>query len=254
MRIGATQCVTGFGVLGESSRLFIFHMDLLLWINILGSLGASLRLEWLVKIHTWIIVLFFFFFFFFAFFHLSLENSFLNENYPLALLYSKVCACVLSHFSHVWLFATTWTVARQAPLSTGFTRQEHWSGWPCPPPGDLPGPGIEPASLVSPALAGELFTASATWEAQSKMERRQNGVSPVIAGGTEGRKLSTDGVSQPLGLMMALAIWRASWSNTVPQINLNFKKQHTSCLLHGLILHEPYLYKDMLCCFSEAQF
>ena len=49
---------------------------------------------------------------------------------------------VLSHFSRVWLFATLWTVAHQAPLSMGFSRQEYWSGWPCPPPGDLPDPGI----------------------------------------------------------------------------------------------------------------
>ena len=49
------------------------------------------------------------------------------------------------------LFATLWTVARQAPLSMGFPRQEHWSGLPRPPPGDLPVPGIEPMSLVPPA-------------------------------------------------------------------------------------------------------
>jgi len=47
----------------------------------------------------------------------------------------------------------------------GFTRQEYWSGLLCPPPGDLPDPGIKPTSLMSPALAGGLFTASATWEA-----------------------------------------------------------------------------------------
>ena len=46
----------------------------------------------------------------------------------------------------------------------GFTRQEYWSGLLCPPPGDLPDPGIKPTSLMSPALAGGLFTASATWE------------------------------------------------------------------------------------------
>ena len=46
----------------------------------------------------------------------------------------------------------------------GFSRQEYWSGLPCPPPEDLPDPGIEPASLVSPALAGSFFTTSATWE------------------------------------------------------------------------------------------
>ena len=46
-----------------------------------------------------------------------------------------------------------------------FPRQEYWSGLPCPP-GDLPDPGIEPASLMSPALASEFFTTSTTWEAQ----------------------------------------------------------------------------------------
>ena len=47
-------------------------------------------------------------------------------------------ACMISHFSHVRLFVILWTVARQAPLSMGFSRQEYWSGWLCPPPGDLP--------------------------------------------------------------------------------------------------------------------
>ena len=57
------------------------------------------------------------------------------------------------------------TVVHQAPLSMGFSRQEYWSGLPCPPPGDLPGPGIEPTSLMSPALAGRFFTTSTTWKA-----------------------------------------------------------------------------------------
>ena len=56
--------------------------------------------------------------------------------------------------SRVRLFATLWTVAHRAPLSTGFSRQDYWSGWPCPPPEDLPHPGIESTSPVSPALAG----------------------------------------------------------------------------------------------------
>ena len=50
----------------------------------------------------------------------------------------------------------------------GFSRQEYWSGLPCPPPGDVPNPGIEPVSLMSPALAGGFFTTSATWEAPNK--------------------------------------------------------------------------------------
>ena len=78
-----------------------------------------------------------------------------------------VYACVLSHFSRVQLFATLWTVACQAPLSLGFPRQEHWTGLPFPFPDDLPYPGIEPMSLMSPALASGFFTPSATWEAQN---------------------------------------------------------------------------------------
>ena len=72
---------------------------------------------------------------------------------------------MLSHFSRFQLSATPQTVARQAPLSTGFSRQEYWSGLPCLPPGDLPGLGIKPVSLSSPALAGEFCTTGATWEA-----------------------------------------------------------------------------------------
>ena len=71
---------------------------------------------------------------------------------------------MLSCFSHV-LFATLWTVARQAPLSMGFSRQEYCSELLCPPPGNLPDPGMEPVSLKSPALAGGFFTTTATWEA-----------------------------------------------------------------------------------------
>ena len=66
-------------------------------------------------------------------------------------------------------FVTPWTVAPQAPLSMGFSRQEYWSGLPCPPPGDLPDPGIKPTSLISSVLASRLFTTSATWEAQLQL-------------------------------------------------------------------------------------
>ena len=69
--------------------------------------------------------------------------------------------------SHVRLFVTPWTVAHQAPLSVGFSRQEYWIGLPFPPPGDLPDPGIEPTSLAFLALAGGFFTTNATWEAPS---------------------------------------------------------------------------------------
>ena len=66
-------------------------------------------------------------------------------------IYKDECAmCMLpvcaESLSHVWLFATPWTVAQQAPLSMGFSRQEYWSGLPCPPPGGLPNQGIQPRS------------------------------------------------------------------------------------------------------------
>ena len=62
---------------------------------------------------------------------------------------------VLSCFSRVLLFLTLWTVALQAPLSMGFSRQEYWSGLPCSPPGALPNPGIEPTFPVSLALQAD---------------------------------------------------------------------------------------------------
>ena len=79
-----------------------------------------------------------------------------------------VCACtrvcvhaqLLSCFK---LFATSWPVAHQAPLSMGFSKQEYWSGLPFPPPWDLPDPGIEPTSPVSPVLASGFFTTEPSW-------------------------------------------------------------------------------------------
>ena len=72
---------------------------------------------------------------------------------------------IVVHESVVQLFLTPWTVARQAPLSMGFSRQEFWSGLLCPSPGDLPDPGIEPTSPMSPALTVGFFTTGATWKA-----------------------------------------------------------------------------------------
>ena len=64
---------------------------------------------------------------------------------------------MVSRFSHVRLFVTLWTVAHQAPLSMGFSRQEYWSGLPLSTSGDLPDPGIKPGLLMSPALSGRFF-------------------------------------------------------------------------------------------------
>ena len=94
-----------------------------------------------------------------------------------------VCACV-----HVCLVtsvvsdsATPRTAAHQAPLAMGFSRQEHWRGLPCPPPGDLPNPGIELTSLMSPTLAGRFFTTSATWEAPKAEEPESDGYFPSLS-------------------------------------------------------------------------
>ena len=73
---------------------------------------------------------------------------------------NHMCTCVLSHFSHVTLLVTPWTVAHQAPLSMGFSRREFWGGLPCPPPGDLPHPGMETASPVAPALQADFLLLS----------------------------------------------------------------------------------------------
>ena len=69
----------------------------------------------------------------------------------------RVCVCSVTS-----VMSDLWTVAHQAPLSMGFSRQECWSGLPCPPPGDLPDPRIEP---TPPGLAGGFFTTSTAWEA-----------------------------------------------------------------------------------------
>ena len=66
---------------------------------------------------------------------------------------------------HVQLFVTSWTVACQAPLSMGFSRKEYWRGVSCPPPGNLPDPGVKPTSHIPSALAGVFFTNSTIWEA-----------------------------------------------------------------------------------------
>ena len=75
------------------------------------------------------------------------ESVFPDGSRPLACMHAKSLRLLSD-------YATPWTVALQAPLSMGFSRQEYRSGSSCPPPGDFPNPGIKPASLTSPAFAG----------------------------------------------------------------------------------------------------
>ena len=86
----------------------------------------------------------------------------------ISVLTSLVCARAKSLLQSC-LCATPWTVTRQTPLSMRFPRQEYWSGLPGPPPGDLPGRGMEPVSFMSPALAGGFSPASGSWEAPLRL-------------------------------------------------------------------------------------
>ena len=97
--------------------------------------------------------------------HSNFSTSSPAAAFPFCSWDSRVCVCVLSRFICVQLFATQWTAAFQVSLSMGLSRQEYWSGLPWLPPGNLPHPGIKPTSLMFPALAGEFFTTSTTWEA-----------------------------------------------------------------------------------------
>ena len=119
----------------ESSRLYSEIMDL----GVLSCVWSSNEMNGFFFFFFFLCWIRFFFFFFKLYF---------NQ------LSTVCCAFVLSRFSHVWLLATPWTVAHRSPLPTGFSRQEYWSGLPCPPPGGLPNPGIKPASLTSPVLSG----------------------------------------------------------------------------------------------------
>ena len=86
------------------------------------------------------------------------------------LMQSHVCVCVLSRSVMLWFFASPWTVAHQALMSMGFSRQEYWSGLPCPPLGNLPNPRIEPVSCIGRWI----LYYSATWEAHAKSQMDVN--------------------------------------------------------------------------------
>ena len=92
---------------------------------------------------------------------------------------SAVCCAVLSHFSRVQFCGPT-DCTHQAPLSLRFSRQDYWSGLPCPLPWNLPHPGIEPTSLGVPSLAGEFFTTSTTWEAHESATDMSFDGNPVL--------------------------------------------------------------------------
>ena len=130
------------------------------------------------------------------------------------------CYSVLSHFSRIQFFVTPWTVDHRAPLAMGFSRQEYWSGLPCPPAGDLPNPGMEPPSLMSPVLAGGFFTISATWSPyrdSNKEEKRS-----LFWGGTWKCRtgMSTGDGGQSLEGLGVLPASKMGWRHHFPLAGL----------------------------------
>ena len=102
-----------------------------------------------------------------------------------------LCACaVLSHFSRVRLCVTPWAVARQAPLSMRFPRQEYWRGWPFPSPGDLPDPGIKPTSSALQAdslpLSHRVNPGQQQWGVSNLQMQKVLGSHPRSASGEGG--------------------------------------------------------------------
>ena len=110
--------------------------------------------------------------------------------FPWALVMFVLSPSVLSNY-----LRPPWTVAHQAPLSMGFSRQEYWSGLPFTPPRGFLDPGIKPMSLASPALAGKFFTTSATWDAPS-------GLAPFMYNRGRG------------GWIASLTQWTWIWANS----------------------------------------
>ena len=114
--------------------------------------ASILFIAYLALFHLWAICFGGLFFPFDCFLLMFLIHTSLNIDGCLLFNCVCVCMCTLSHFSRIQLFATLWTAAHQASLSIRFSRQEYWSGFPCPPLEDLPDPGNEP---VSPALQAD---------------------------------------------------------------------------------------------------
>ena len=161
--------------------------------------------------------------------------------------------------SRVWLFAAPWTIARQAPLSVGFSRQEYWSGFPCPPPGDLPDPGMEPASLMSPALAGGFFTTGAAWGACCASKEPHRSRCELLGGamGLNGGPWWPEAVPLTAALgrktkaagschwqFFSISFWRLLNEKThMLQCGINFKTMVNNFFCSDSVQFEPVMYR-----------
>ena len=148
-------------------------------------------------------------------------------------------------FSHVQLFATPWTEVCQAPLSMEFSRQEYWSRVPFPSLGYLPDPGVEPSSLVSPALVGRFFTT----EPPGKPETQREGNKPPwIANVLLRNSLGTSGYRS---ILKSLCIILQIWGENVFTFFIFFitYKNKILCIIHsGFLLKHTHLFVLCLNC------
>ena len=179
-------------------------------------------------------------------------------------MYVCVYVCVCKSFSCVWLFTTPWTVACQALLSMGFSRQEYWSGLPFPSPGDLPDPGIKPGSpvLQADSLLSEppgkhylnKFQEFFCWECYSYWSSFKF----VLRDGTQLPGSGCYGVVEPGATGVALPVsWRPSRALTFasPQQSCisacsgGTKKAQLPCLGLGMILKLNFHPRAPLCFF-----
>ena len=150
-------------------------------------------------------------------------------------MYVHVPSC----FSRVQLFATPWTVAHQAPLSIRFSRQEYWSGLPCPPPGDLPNPGFKPTSPMAPTLQADSLPRSHLGK-----PTREQCISPTHSDGTV-LFASKDGPCHTMiGTIPKPEVRGCLW------MNLSFVQFSAPSLLHRRPLWPPLHHLSLSHCFT----
>ena len=162
------ECTSGLGMLGWLVHAFMAY-HLVLWESVSCNLSVSFTRAGFLLDKECVV---------FAFASWAPKTVYVPRRHPKFIKYlssnNRICklihtpcihACVLIRFSHVWLFVTLWIVAHQAPLSKKFPSKNTGVGCHVLHQGNLSHPGMEPTSLMFPALAGGFFTTSTTWEA-----------------------------------------------------------------------------------------
>ena len=147
------------------------------------------------------------------------------------------------NFSHVWLFATPWTVAHQAPLPMRFSRQDYWSGFPFPFPVNLPDPGIEPMSPKSPALADGFFKLAPPGKQAPEFF---GCIKPRQPKGCQKRKNSVAGSRTDASCRSHRMLWLSvSWKNSAVKFCGGEREWTKRQLLDCSVVFEPSLRKQI---------